>query len=74
MKMKWCKVDENGNKAKRNCNSFEPHNYVTDDKLYIIINNSFHERKNCWVLCYYNGEEIKKFDTLKQAKLFAENM
>ena len=71
--MKWIKVNQKTEEpTKRNCSSFEPHDYITDDKRYRIINNSFHERKNAFVLCTYRGSEIKKFDRLKDAKLFVE--
>lgn len=68
--MKWNKINQRtGEPAKRNCNSFEPHDYISGD--YRIINNSFHLRKMAWTLTK-SGIEIDKFDTLKAAKAYAE--
>lgn len=64
--MKWMKINPHtGEPAKRNCNSFEPHDYMSGE--YRIVNHSFSERKNGWIL-QKNGTEIGRFDTLKAAK------
>lgn len=68
--MKWNKINQRtGEPAKKNCYSFEPHDYVSGE--YRIINNSFSLAKNAWTLTK-NGTEIRKFNTLKEAKNFAE--
>ena len=68
--MKWIKVDQRtGEPMKRSQNQFEPHDYVSGK--YKIINKSFIERKGAWILTE-NGEEIGRYDTLKQAKATAE--
>lgn len=70
--MKWKKIDQKtGEPATRGCWSYMPHDYVSDD--FRIINNSFHLRKMAWALTR-NNKEISKFNTLKEAKAFAENM
>lgn len=70
--MKWIKIDQKtGEIAKRGCNSFMPHDYISGD--YRIINNSFSIRRLCWVLTR-NGEVVGKFDTLKEAKSKAESI
>lgn len=73
--MKWTKVDSEGKPAKRNCNSFMPHDYVSECKgaQFKIINNSFSERKGAWV-CTCNGKEFIRCDTLKGAKIQCENL
>lgn len=70
--MNWTKIDQRtGKPAKRNCNSFMPHDYIAQD--FRIINNSFSERKGAWILTKA-GNTIGRFDTLKQAKTTAENI
>ena len=69
--MKWTKINQKtGEPAKRNCNSYMPHDYIAEN--YRIINNSFSLRKLAWTLTK-DGKEIGKFDSLKQAKSFAES-
>lgn len=54
--MKWRKVDKHGNPARRNCSSYEEHDYVSDGKLGLkIINNSFGCDKYPWVLVTKKG-------------------
>lgn len=73
--IKWRKVDKRtGEPAKRNCGSFMPHDYVSEDAHLKIINNSFWETKNCCVLTTLKGTEIEKFNTLKAAKAYAETL
>ena len=77
--MKWRKVDKKTDEtAKRNCNSFEPHDYIGEDENGFklrIINNSFHEAKGGWVLVTFRRKyEIAKFDRLKDAKAYAETL
>lgn len=70
--MKWTKIDQKtGEQAKRSFNSFMPHDYIAQD--FRIINNSFTERKNAWILTRA-GNTIGRFDTLKQAKTAAKNI
>ena len=70
--MKWIKIDQRtGEPAKRNCNSYMPHDYIAED--FRIINKSFTERKGAWILSRA-GNTIGRYDTLKQAKTAAENM
>ena len=69
--MNWTKINpRTGEPAKRNCNSFEPHDYICES--YRIVNKSFSVRKGGWILTK-DGNEIKRFDTLKSAKAYAEN-
>lgn len=71
--MRWKKVDKQGRPARRNCNSFEEHDYVSDGELGLkIINNSFGYDKEPWVLVTKKGSVIQKFKRLKDAKTFAE--
>ena len=73
--IKWRKVDQKtGEPAKRNCNSFMPHDYISDEAHLRIINNSFELRKGAWTLATLKGTEIEKFDTLKAAKAYAETL
>lgn len=68
--MKWIKVDQRtGEPVKRTGGQFMQHDYVSGN--FKIINNSFMERKLAWVLTC-NGNEVGRFDTLKQAKASAE--
>lgn len=69
--MKWQKINKRtGEPAKRNCNSFEAHDYISGD--FRIVNESFRYKKGGWLL-KKNGEEIGRFDSLKAAKEYAEN-
>lgn len=73
--MKWKKVDKHGRPARRNCNSFDAHDYVSDGLLGLkIINNSFGYDKEPWVLVTKKGTEIQKFKRLKDAKAYAETL
>ena len=75
--LKWTKVDQRtGEPAKRNCNSFEPHDYVSDDERLDmkIINHSFVRRKGAWELVTKKGTQLAVFDTLKAAKAYAETL
>ena len=73
--LKWRKIDQKtGEPAKRNCHSFEPHDYVADGAHLKIINNSFSLRKGGWTLATLKGTEIERFDTLKAAKAYAETL
>jgi len=66
--MKWTKINQRtGEPARRNCNSFEPHDYIAED--YKIINKSW--TNEGWILTKA-GVEIETFKTLKSAKAFAE--
>lgn len=68
--MKWTKVNQKtGEPVKRTGYNFMQHDYVSGN--FKIINNSFMERKLAWVLTC-NGNEVGRFDTLKQAKERAE--
>lgn len=68
--MKWTKIDQRtGEPMEKTVNSFMPHDYISGS--YKIINNSFFERKLAWVLTK-NGEEIGRYNTLKEAKARAE--
>lgn len=68
--MKWIKVDQRtGEPVKSTGYNFTQHDYVSGN--YKIINRSFFERKGAWTLTE-NGEEIGRYDTLKQAKASAE--
>jgi len=70
--MKWTKINqETGEPAQKNCNSFMPHDYTSGN--FRIVNNSFSLRKNAWTLTK-NNAEINKFNSLKQAKQFAESL
>ena len=71
--LKWRKVDKKGNPAKRNCYSFEEHDYVCDGELgFKIINESFGYDKFLWILVTKKGTEIGRFRRLKDAKAYAE--
>ena len=73
--MKWRKVDKQGRPARRNCNSFEEHDYVSNGLLGLkIINNSFGYDKEPWVLVTKKGTEIQKFKRLKDAKAYSETL
>ena len=73
--IKWRKIDQKtGEPAKRNCHSFEPHDYIADEAHLKIINNSFSLRKGGWTLTTLKGTEIDKFDTLKAAKAYTETL
>jgi hypothetical protein len=68
--MKWVKVDQRtGQPMVKAQNQYEPHDYVSGK--YKIINRSFTERKGAWILTE-NGEEIRRFNQLRQAKAAAE--
>ena len=68
--MKWIKIDQRtGEVAKRGRGSFSPHDYISGS--FRIINKSWEERKLGYILTC-NGNEVAKFDTLKQAKARAE--
>ena len=67
--MKWTKVDQKTGKPMKNGNSFCPHDYVSG--CFKIINNDWLVRKQGWIL-QANGNEIGRFDTLKEAKARAE--
>ena len=54
---------------KKGCNQFMPHDYVSED--FRIINNEWRESRNGWILTR-NGEEVGRFNTLKEAKMAAE--
>lgn len=70
--MKWTKIDQKtGEPAKRNCNSFMPHDYISGG--FRIINNEWFSRKLGWILTY-NGKEVGRFNTLKEAKTRAEEI
>lgn len=71
--MKWKKVDKQGRPARRNCNSYEEHDYVSDGELGLkIINDSFGYDKEPWTLVTRKGSVIRKFKRLKDAKAYAE--
>lgn len=73
--MKWRKVDKQGRPARRNCHSYEEHDYVSDGELGLkIINNSFGYDKEPWVLVTRKGTIIEKFKRLKDAKAYAETL
>ena len=73
--LKWRKVDKQGRPARRNCNSFEEHDYINDGLLGLkIINNSFGYDKEPWTLVTKKGSEIGKFKRLKDAKAYAETL
>lgn len=55
-------------------NSFEPHDYVSYEGRFRIVNNSFTERKKAWVLTDFEGTEFGRFDTLRSAKAEAERI
>ncbi len=75
MGLKWRKVDKQGRPARRNCNSFEEHDYISDGLLDLkIINNSFGYDKFPWVLVTKKDNEIGKFKRLKDAKAYAETL
>ena len=75
MGLKWRKVDKQGRPARRNCNSFEEHDYISDGLLGLkIINNSFGYDKFPWVLVIEKDNEIGKFKRLKDAKAYAETL
>ena len=68
--MKWTKVNQRtGEIFKRGCNSFEPHDYISEK--FRIINNEWKETKLGWILTR-DGEEVGRFNTLKEAKAKAE--
>ena len=68
--MKWTKIDQKtGEPMKKGCNQFMPHDYVSED--FRIINNEWRESRNGWILTR-NGEEVGRFNTLKEAKMAAE--
>ena len=70
--MKWTKINQRtGEVFKRGCNSFEPHDYIAEN--FRIINNEWKERKLGWILTC-NGREIARFNTLKEAKVRAEEI
>lgn len=46
--------------------------YVCYEEGFRIVNNSFIERKNPWVLTTMEGKELGRFGTLKSAKAHAE--
>lgn len=69
--MKWTKVDKRTGEPMKNGASFEPHDYVSGN--FKIINNEFIERKLGWILTK-DGEEVKRFNRLKEAKLYAEEL
>ena len=70
--MKWTKIDQRtGEVVKRGCGSFEPHDYICG--AFRIINNEWKERKLGWHLTC-NGNEIGRFNTLKEAKTRAEEL
>lgn len=76
--LKWKKVDKDGNPARRNCNSYEEHDYVsTYGKLsFKIINDSFGYDPLPWMFTCISssGAEFRpvKFKRLKDAKAHAE--
>lgn len=73
--MKWIKVNQvTGEPMEKGNNSFEPHDYVCYEEGFRIINNSFVVRKKAWVLVTFEGRELGRFDTLKSAKLKAEEL
>ena len=70
--MKWEKIDQRtGEIVKRGCGSFETHDYVSG--RFRIINNEWKERKLGWILTC-NGNEVGRFNTLKEAKARAEEV
>ena len=70
--MKWTKINpRTGEPAKRNCNSFEPHDYISGE--FRIINKSFSLRRGAWILTR-GGNEVGRYDTLKQAKTVADGI
>ena len=70
--MKWIKIDQKtGEPIKRCCNSFMPHDYIADN--FRIINNSWSDTKSGWILTK-DGEELGRFNTLKEAKAKSEEM
>ena len=73
--IKWTKIDrETGEPAKRGHHSFMPHDYLAKDAHLIIKNFSFSRRKGAWELTTLKGSVIEKFDTLKDAKAYAETL
>ena len=71
--IKWRKINQKtGEPAKRNCHSFEPHDYIADEAHLKIINFSL--RRDGWTLTTLKGSEIGKFNTLKAAKAYAETL
>ena len=70
--MKWTKIDQRtGEPMKRSVNQLMAHDYIAGD--FRIINNAWKERKQGWILTC-NGNEIGRFDSLKQAKARAEEL
>lgn len=70
--MKWTKIDKRtGEPMKRGCNQLMAHDYIAG--YFRIINNSWIETKLGWILTK-DGEEIGRFNTLKQAKAKAEEL
>lgn len=69
--LKWNKVDKKGKPMVKGHSGFEPHDYVSDKGDFKIINNSFFERQNAWVLTQH-GNNVASFNTLKEAKARAE--
>lgn len=72
--MKWIKVNQITGEPAKKGNSFEPHDYVSYEEGFRIVNNSFIERKNPWVLTTMEGKELGRFGTLKSAKAHAESL
>lgn len=71
--MKWIKVDEKGIPVKRNKNSFSPHDYQSENRVFLIVNNSFNTRNAPWVL-KKNENVVGRYNALKDAKEAAEKL
>lgn len=70
--MKWTKIyQRTGEPMKKGCNQLMAHDYIAGN--FRIINNAWKENKLGWILTK-DGEEIGRFNTLKQAKEKAEEV
>lgn len=73
--LKWRKVDKQGRPARRNCNSFEEHDYINDGLLGLkIINGSFGYDKEPWTLVTKKRLGNRQIQTVKGCQSIRGNV